>query len=103
MEGLGLPGGGLTPRYLVPARPPVVSASAGTLDADIVIDLQPLADTEAYHTLEDNLKRMDFERAENKQGARSNCAKGGALSCARPGCFDDVRPALIDRLLAETG
>ena len=60
--------GGLTPRYLVPARPPVVPAHAGTLDVDIVIDLQILADTEAYHSLEDNLKRMGFERAENAAG-----------------------------------
>ncbi len=59
--------GGLTPRYLVPARPPVVPAHAGTLDVDIVIDLQILADTEAYRTLEDNLKKMGFERAENAQ------------------------------------
>ena len=59
--------GGLTPRYLVPARPPVVPAHAGTLDVDIVIDLQILADTEAYHTLEDNLKKMGFERAENEK------------------------------------
>lgn len=57
--------GGLTPRYLVRARPPVVPAHAGTLDVDIVIDLQILADTEAYHTLEDNLRKMGFERAEN--------------------------------------
>ncbi|WAC74335.1 antitoxin [Roseateles sp. SL47] len=57
--------GGLTPRYLVAARPPVVPAHAGTLDVDIVIDLQILADTDAYHTLEDNLKKMGFERAEN--------------------------------------
>lgn len=62
--------GGLTPRYLVPARPPVVPAHAGTLDVDIVIDLQILADTEAYHTLEENLKRMGFERAESEQGAK---------------------------------
>ena len=39
--------GGLTPRYLVPARPPVVPAHAGTLDLDIVIDLQILTDTGA--------------------------------------------------------
>ena len=58
--------GGLAPRYLVPARPPMVPAHAGTMDVDIVIDLQILADTEAYHTLEDNLKRMGFERAENE-------------------------------------
>ncbi|CAN7772840.1 hypothetical protein SBC1_80280 (plasmid) [Caballeronia sp. SBC1] len=57
--------GGLTPRYLVPARPPVVPAHAGTLDVDVVIDLQILADTDAYHTLEDNFKKMGFERAEN--------------------------------------
>lgn len=57
--------GGLTPRYLVRARPPVVPVHAGTLDVDIVIDLQILADTEAYHTLEENLKKMGFERAEN--------------------------------------
>lgn len=59
--------GGLAPRYLVAARPPMVPAHAGTMDVDIVIDLQILADTEAYHTLEDNLKKMGFERAENEQ------------------------------------
>lgn len=58
--------GGLAPRYLVPASPPVVPAHAGTMDVDVVIDLQILADTDAYHTLEDNLKRMGFERAENE-------------------------------------
>jgi len=57
--------GGLTPRYLVKARPPVVPAHAGTMDVDIVIDLQILANTDAYHTLEENLKKMGFERAEN--------------------------------------
>jgi hypothetical protein len=62
--------GGLTPRYLVAARPPVVPAHAGTLDVDIVIDLQLLADTEAYRTLEDNLKKMGFARAENSAGVK---------------------------------
>lgn len=62
--------GGLTPRYLVQARPPTVPAHAGTMDVDIVIDLQLLADTEAYHSLEDNLRRMGFERAENEQGVK---------------------------------
>jgi len=62
--------GGLTPRYLVPQRPPDVPAHAGTLDVDIVIDLQLLADTDAYHSLEDNLKRMGFERAINEQGLK---------------------------------
>ena len=59
--------GGLAPRYLVSARPPMVPAHSGTMDVDIVIDLQILANTEAYHTLEDNLKKMGFERAENEQ------------------------------------
>jgi len=59
--------GGLTPRYLVPVRRHGVPAHAGTMDVDIVIDLQILADTDAYHTLEDNLKNMGFERAENEK------------------------------------
>ena len=62
--------GGLTPRYLVAARPPVVPAHAGTMDVDIVIDLQILADTEAYHSLEDNIKKMGFDRAENEAGKK---------------------------------
>lgn len=62
--------GGLAPRYLVKARPPVVPAHAGTMDVDVVIDLQMLADTQAYQTLEDNLKKMGFERAENEKGQK---------------------------------
>jgi hypothetical protein len=62
--------GGLTPRYLVTARPPEVPAHAGTLDVDIVIDMQILADTAAYHTLEENLRKMGFERAENSAGMK---------------------------------
>ncbi len=45
-------------------------AHAGTLDVDVVIDLKILANTDAYHTLEQNLKRMGFERAENDQGKK---------------------------------
>ena len=59
--------GGLTPRYLVTERPPAVPAHAGTLDVDIVIDLQILADIEAYHSLENNFKKMGFVRAENEK------------------------------------
>ena len=62
--------GGLTPRYLIVARPPQVPAHAGTQDVDVVIDLQILADTEAYHSLQDNLKKMGFERAENDFGKK---------------------------------
>ena len=60
--------GGLTPRYLVRARPPQVPSHAGTRDVDIVIDLQILADTESYRTLEENLRNMGFEQAENAEG-----------------------------------
>ena len=62
--------GGLTPRYLVAARPPDVPAHAGTLDVDIVIDLQILADTAGYRTLEQNLRAMRFERSTNERGER---------------------------------
>ncbi len=60
--------GGLTPRYLVPAKPPEMPAHAGTLDVDIVIDVQILTVTEAYSTLEDNLRRMAFEPVTNEKG-----------------------------------
>ena len=60
--------GGLTPRYLVKGRPPEVPAHAGTSDIDVVVDMAILADTEAYATLEKNLKGMKFERAENENG-----------------------------------
>ena len=64
--------GGLTPRYLVTARPPDVPPHAGTGDIDVVVDLAVLANTEAYRTLEENLKRMGFERAENDKGVKVN-------------------------------
>jgi len=59
--------GGLTPRYLVKAKPPAVPEHAGTQDVDVVVDLQILADVDAYHTLEDNLKKLGFERGTNSK------------------------------------
>jgi hypothetical protein len=59
--------GGLTPRYLVAARPPAVAAPPGTIAVDHVIHKQIHADTQAYRTLEENLKKMGFERAENEK------------------------------------
>ena len=50
--------GGLAPRYLFPN-----SAHAGTTDVDLVVSLDLLAETEAYNTLEKNLKEMGFERS----------------------------------------
>ena len=64
--------GGLAPRYLVPDRPPAVPAHAGTGDVDVVVELQMLADTDAYRTLEDNLKALGFERAENEKGEKQS-------------------------------
>lgn len=62
--------GGLTPRYLVTARPPDVPAHAGTGDVDIVVEMQMLADTDAYHSLEENLRKLGFARAENAKGEK---------------------------------
>ena len=64
--------GGLVPRYLVPERPPGTLAHAGTSDVDIVVELEMLASTEAYYRLEKNLKRLDFERAENDDGEKQS-------------------------------
>lgn len=64
--------GGLAPRYLVIARPPKVPKHAGTGDVDIVVDVGILTTTEAYSTLEENLKAMNFERAENDKGAKQS-------------------------------
>jgi hypothetical protein len=60
--------GGLTPRYLTANRPPSVPAHAGTGDLDVVIQLHMLASTDAYHTLEDNFKKLGFTRATNNAG-----------------------------------
>jgi hypothetical protein len=62
--------GGLAPRYLVSDRPPRVPPHAGTGDVDIVVELQMLTEIEAYHTLEENFKKMGFERAENENGQK---------------------------------
>lgn len=40
------------------------------MDVDIVVDLQILANTDAYHTLEENLRAMGFERGVNRDGTR---------------------------------
>lgn len=64
--------GGLTPRYLVPDRPPVVPPHAGTLDVDIVLNVLILENTEAYKSLEENLRKIGFDNAKNKSGQRQN-------------------------------
>jgi hypothetical protein len=74
----------------VRARPPAVPVHAGTLDVDIVIDLQILADVDAYRTLEENLRHMGFERGENDQGQKVSWrwktrVEGGAVVILEPG------------------
>lgn len=62
--------GGLTPRYLIKERPPAVPAHAGTGDVDVVVDMKLLADTEAYRTLEENIRAIGFTRSENDKGQK---------------------------------
>jgi hypothetical protein len=64
--------GGLTPRYLVPDRPPVIPPHAGTLDLDIVIDVVILETTDAYKSLEENLRKIGFDNATNRSGQKQN-------------------------------
>ncbi len=64
--------GGLAPAYIVRRRPPDVPTHAGTGDVDVVVDLAMLADTEAYRSLEKNLKAMGFERGQNDAGQAVN-------------------------------
>ncbi|TWO71512.1 hypothetical protein FN976_11400 [Caenimonas sedimenti] len=60
--------GGLVPRYLTPANPPDVPAHVGTSDVDVVLNVQVLADGDAYKTLAQQLKAKGFERATNHAG-----------------------------------
>lgn len=62
--------GGLAPRYLIESRPPDVPAHAGTGDVDVVVRLELLAETEAYRSLEENLKKLGFTRGSNDKGTK---------------------------------
>jgi hypothetical protein len=64
--------GGLTPRYLIKGKPPVVPEHAGTQDVDIVVDLQLLTAVDAYQSLEENLRKLGFERGTNDRDQRIN-------------------------------
>ena len=63
--------GGLTPRYLIERKPPEIPAHAGTGDVDVVIQLQMLNETEAYHSLEDNFKKLGLTRGTTRRGSLS--------------------------------
>lgn len=64
--------GGLAPRYIITARPPAIPRHAGTGDVDVVVDIAMLTDTKAYQSLEENLRAMGFERAENEAGKKQS-------------------------------
>jgi hypothetical protein len=64
--------GGLVPRYLTPAKPPDVPMHAGTSDVDIVLNIQVLADGEAYKTLAQQLKDRGFTRVTNEKRQASS-------------------------------
>ena len=62
--------GGLVPRYII--HPPSGAGDhpshAGTTDVDVFLDLNVLASTGAYRTLERNLKALGFVRGTNEDG-----------------------------------
>ena len=64
--------GGLTPRYLIKSRPPAVPAHAGTGDVDVLVDMGLLVDTQAYRTLEENIKAIGFKRSVNNKGQKQS-------------------------------
>jgi hypothetical protein len=61
--------GGLVPRYLIQSRPDLtVPPYVGTMDVDLVLNLDILGEIQAYRRLEQNLKRIGFDRATNDEG-----------------------------------
>lgn len=68
--------GGLVPSLLIPGEEHV-----GTTDVDLVVDLEEIAETDAYKTLEQNLKKLGLERGQNEDGRAQHFrwirAKGG--------------------------
>lgn len=54
--------GGLVPRYLAPAQPPVVPPHVGTTDVDMLLNVSVLAQKGVYAQLKEQLKHNGFER-----------------------------------------
>jgi hypothetical protein len=54
--------GGLVPRYLTPAKPPLVPAHAGTTDVDVVLDLAVITEGHDYGSLASQLVATGFMR-----------------------------------------
>jgi hypothetical protein len=59
--------GGLVPKYLVPVSQGSGQQFVPTMDVDLVLDIQMLANVEAYRRLEANLSEMGFTRDANDQ------------------------------------
>lgn len=66
--------GGLVPRYLIPRSPDdqTPQPHAGTTDVDLVLDLDMLANIEAYRRLERNLQALGFTRGTTDEGKTRN-------------------------------
>ena len=47
-------------------------AHAGTGDVDVLVDVSLLVDTQAYRTLEENIKAIGFERSLNEKGQKQS-------------------------------
>jgi hypothetical protein len=63
--------GGLVPRSLIPRSTdalPGPPTYVGTTDVDLVLDLDVLAEVEAYRRLEQNLRTLGFVRGTNDEG-----------------------------------
>ena len=57
------------PHQEAPSRRP---AHAGTGDVDVLVDVNLLVDTQAYRTLEENIKAIGFERSLNEKGQKQS-------------------------------
>jgi hypothetical protein len=87
--------GGMAPLYLVDAQEGSSRAYVPTMDIDLVIDVEDIHLIEAYSTLEQNLKRLRFERDVNSRGQSVHYRWNRVI--------DDRTTVTIDFLCAATG
>ena len=52
--------------------PPDVPAHVGTGDVDVLVDVNLLVDTQAYRTLEENIRAIGFKRSVNDKGQKQS-------------------------------